>query len=112
MRKNRKVILMEETGFPTDAYITQGLIDQLEQGHIIRFIKKDEILDAITDEVALVSLTQVHYKTGHLFDMKTITQKAHAAGALVVWDLSHSAGVLPIESVSYTHLTLPTILRV
>tara|TARA_B100001750_G_C15506934_1_gene601022 strand:+ start:690 stop:1940 length:1251 start_codon:yes stop_codon:yes gene_type:complete len=97
MRKNRKVILMEETGFPTDAYITQGLIDQLEQGHIIRFIKKDEILDAITDEVALVSLTQVHYKTGHLFDMKTITQKAHAAGALVVWDLSHSAGVLPIE---------------
>ena len=97
MRADRKVIVMEGSTFPTDVYITQGLIDQLEQNHKIRFVEKDEILDAITEDVALVSLTHVHYKTGHLLDMKTITRKAHEAGALVVWDLSHSAGVVPIE---------------
>ena len=87
---------MEGSNFPTDAYITQGLIGHLEQNHEIRFVEKDEILDAITEDVALVSLTQVHYKMGHLLDMKAITKKAHAVGALVVWDLCHSAGALPI----------------
>ena len=96
MRADRKVILMEGSNFPTDAYITQGLIGQLEQKHEIRFVEKDEIFDAITEDVALVSLTQVHYKMGHLLDMKAITQKAHDVGALVVWDLCHSAGVLPV----------------
>ena len=96
MRPDRKVILMEGSNFPTDAYITQGLIRHLEQNHEIRFVEKDEILDAITEDVALVSLTQVHYKMGHLLDMKTITKKAHDVGALVVWDLCHSAGALPI----------------
>jgi len=96
MRSERKVILMEGSNFPTDAYITQGLIGHLEQNHEIRFVEKDEILDAITEDVALVSLTQVHYKMGHLLDMKAITKKAHAVGALVVWDLCHSAGALPI----------------
>ena len=97
MRADRKVIVMEGSSFPTDTYITQGLIDQLEQNHEIRFVEKDGILDAITEDVALVSLTQVHYKTGHLLDMENITRKAHEVGALGVWDLSHSAGVLPIE---------------
>lgn len=96
MRADRKVILMEGSNFPTDAYITQGLIGHLEQDHKIRFVEKDEILDAITEDVALVSLTQVHYKLGHLLDMKAITQKAHEVGALVVWDLCHSAGALPV----------------
>ena len=96
MRPDRKVILMEGSSFPTDAYITQGLIDQLGQHHEIRFVEKDEILEAITDDVALVSLTQVHYKMGHLLDMKAITQKAHNVGALVLWDLCHTAGALPV----------------
>jgi kynureninase len=96
MRPDRKVILMEGSNFPTDAYITQGLIEQLGQHHQIRFVEKDDILDAITDDVALVSLTQVHYKMGHLLDMKAITQKAHDVGALVMWDLCHSAGALPV----------------
>ncbi len=96
MRPDRKVILMEGSNFPTDAYITQGLIEQLGQHHQIRFVEKDDILDAITDDVALVSLTQVHYKMGHLLDMKAITQKGHDVGALVMWDLCHSAGALPV----------------
>ena len=97
MRSDRKVILMEGSNFPTDAYITQGLIRHLGQNHEIRFVEKDGILDAITEDVALVSLTQVHYKMGHLLDMKAITQKAHDVGALVVWDLCHSAGALPVK---------------
>ena len=97
MRSDRKVILMEGSNFPTDAYITQGLIRHLGQNHEIRFVEKDGILDSITEDVALVSLTHVHYKMGHLLDMKNITQKAHESGALVVWDLSHSAGALPVE---------------
>ena len=96
MRSDRKVILMEGSNFPTDAYITQGLIRHLGQNHEIRFVEKDGILDSITEDVALVSLTQVHYKMGHLLDMKAITQKAHDVGALVVWDLCHSAGALPV----------------
>ena len=97
MRRGRKVILMEGSNFPTDAYVTQGLIEQLGLHHEIRFVEKDDILDAITKDVALVSLTQVHYKLGHLLDMKAITQKAHDVGALVMWDLCHSAGALPLD---------------
>ncbi|MBL4801395.1 MAG: kynureninase [Emcibacter sp.] len=97
MRTDRKVILMEGSNFPTDNYMAQGLIKQLGQGHEILFVEGEDILAAITDKVAVVSLTQVHYKTGKLLDMKAITEKAHAVGALVIWDLCHSAGALPIK---------------
>ncbi|WP_417623677.1 kynureninase [Paremcibacter congregatus] len=97
LKEDRKVIVMEGSNFPTDNYMTQGLIKQRGQGHEIRFAEIDQIMDAITEDVAVVSLTQVHYKTGHLLDMKAITEKAHAVGALVIWDLCHSAGALPID---------------
>jgi len=97
LRPERKVIVMEGSNFPTDNYMTQGLVRQLGGRHDIRFAENEEILDAITDEVAVVSLTQVHYKTGRLLDMKAITEKAHQAGALVIWDLCHSAGALPVD---------------
>lgn len=97
LRLDRKVIVMEGSNFPTDNYTAQGLIKQLDSGHEIRFAEKDDILAAITEDVAVVSLTQVHYKTGHLLDMKAITDKAHEVGALVIWDLCHSAGALPVD---------------
>jgi len=97
LRPERKVIVMEGSNFPTDNYMAQGLVRQLGGRHDIRFAENEEILDAITDEVAVVSLTQVHYKTGRLLDMKAITEKAHQAGALVIWDLCHSAGALPVD---------------
>jgi kynureninase len=77
--------------------MVQGLIKQLDRGHEIIFAEDGEIMDAITDEVAVVCLTHVHYKTGHLHDMEAITKKAHDVGALVVWDLCHSAGALPVD---------------
>lgn len=97
MRKDKKKIVMEGSNFPTNNYMVQGLIKQLDRGHEIHFAEYGEIMDAITDEVAVVCLTHVHYKTGHLHDMAAITKKAHEMGALVVWDLCHSAGALPVN---------------
>lgn len=97
MRPDRRVIVMEGSNFPTDNYVAQGLIRHLDRGHQIRFAEKDHIMAAITEDVAVVCLTQVHYKSGHLLDMKAITEKAHEVGALVIWDLCHSAGALPVD---------------
>ncbi|MDG1859585.1 MAG: kynureninase [Emcibacteraceae bacterium] len=97
LNPNRKQIVMEGSNFPTDNYMVQGLIKQLDRGHEIRFAEDGDIMDAITDDVAVVCLTHVHYKTGHLHDMAAITKKAHDVGALVVWDLCHSAGALPVD---------------
>lgn len=97
MRPKRTKIIMEGSNFPTDNYMSQGLIKQLGSKHEIQFAENDEILNAITEDVAIVSLTQVHYKTGRLLDMKAITEKAHQMGALVIWDLCHSAGALPVD---------------
>ena len=97
LRPKRSVIVMEGSNFPTNNYTAQGLIKHLGNKHEIRFVEKDEILNAITDEVAAVCLTHVHYKYGHTLDMQMINEKAHAVGALTVWDLCHSAGALPVE---------------
>lgn len=97
INSDRSVIVMEGSNFPTDNYIAQGLIEFLGRQHQIRFVEKDSIMEAIEDNVAVVSLTDVHYKTGHLLDMKVITAKAHQHGALTVWDLCHSAGAIPID---------------
>ncbi len=97
MRPDRKVILMEGSNFPTDNYMVQGLIEFIDRGHEIRFCEKDELLDGLKDDVAVVCLTQVHYKTGHLLDMGKLTEKAHEVGALTIWDLCHSAGALPVD---------------
>jgi len=95
-RPGRKVILTEPGNFPTDLYVAQGaaeLIGDVE----IRLAPAATIADAIDDEVALVMLTHVHYKTGARHDMAAVTQRAHDAGALMLWDLSHSAGALEVD---------------
>ncbi len=97
INSDRSVIVMEGSNFPTDNYITQGLVEFLGRQHCIRFVEKDGIMDAIEDNVAVVSLTDVHYKTGHRLDMKAITARARQHGVLTVWDLCHSAGALPVD---------------
>src|SRR3546814_16903873 len=57
----------------------------------------DDVVGALADDVAVLLLTQVHYKSGRVRDMAAITRAAHEAGALVVWDLSHSAGAIPVD---------------
>jgi kynureninase len=73
------------------------LIKALGQGHELRVVAPEEVADAITEEVAVTLITEVDYRTGRLHDMKDLTARAHAAGALTVWDLAHSAGALPVD---------------
>ncbi|WP_428699630.1 kynureninase [Stappia sp.] len=97
LRPERKVILSDNGNFPTDLYMAQGLRDLLGQGHELKIVDPEAVEDAIDESVAVVMLTQVDYKTGRLHDMAGVTAKAHAAGALAIWDLAHSAGALPVE---------------
>ena len=91
----RKVVLSEPGNFPTDLYMIEGLERQrLAQR---RLASRDGLLSALDDDVALLLLTHAHYKTGELFDMGELTRAAHEAGALVLWDLSHSGGALPVD---------------
>jgi kynureninase len=97
LRPDRRVIISERENFPTDLYMAQGLIALLGKGHELRLLSAAEIPGAISADTAVVMLTHVSYRTGAMFDMVDITARAHAAGALAVWDLAHSAGALPVD---------------
>ena len=91
----RRVILSERSNFPTDLYIAQSLARQ--HGMELVLAASDEIAARITNDVAVLMITQVNYRTGLLHDMVALTAKAHAVGALAVWDLAHSAGAVPVD---------------
>lgn len=95
-RANRKIVISEPGNFPTDLYMLDSALRILDAEHSVRLVPREEILDVIDDRTALVLLTQVHYKTAHVLDMREVTARAHAHGALVLWDLCHSAGALPV----------------
>ncbi|MGB3167129.1 MAG: kynureninase [Alteraurantiacibacter sp.] len=95
MRPGRKVVLSEPGNFPTDLYMVEGLQSQGLAER--RLAGRNAIEAALGDDVALLMLTHVHYKTGAMFDMAQLTKAAHDAGALVLWDLSHSAGAVPVD---------------
>ncbi|HMN64262.1 MAG: kynureninase [Burkholderiaceae bacterium] len=97
MRDGRSVIVSERGNFPTDLYIAQGLADQLGRGHTLRLVERDQLPAAIDESVAVVMLTQVDYRTGSRLDMNEVTAAAHRAGALMLWDLAHSAGAFPVD---------------
>jgi kynureninase len=97
MRPDRRVILSDSGNFPSDLYMAQGLIAQLDQGHELRIVDPLDVMDAITDDVAAVMITQVDYRSGRMHDMAAITAKAHDAGAVMIWDLAHSAGAVPVD---------------
>ncbi|MEM7059385.1 MAG: kynureninase [Pseudomonadota bacterium] len=97
MRPDRNVVLSDTGNFPTDLYVAEGLLRQLNKGPELLLADPESVLAAIDDTVALVMLTQVDYRTGRLHDMAAITAAAHHHGALVMWDLAHSAGALPVD---------------
>jgi kynureninase len=99
LRPNRRVIVTERGNFPTDIYIAEGLARLLDRGHMLRLVEPHEIIEAIDDDVAVVMLTHVSYHSGAMLDMATITARAHEAGAIMLWDLAHSAGAVPIDLV-------------
>src|SRR5579863_5405838 len=94
-RPGRRVILTEEGNFPTDLYMAQGLTALLQRGHELRPVK--DIPAALDDTVAVLMLTHVNYRSGKMHAMAALTRAAHDAGALVLWDLSHSVGVVPLQ---------------
>ena len=91
----RRTVLSERSNFPTDLYIAQALCE--ERGRTLRMEPFEDVAHAIDERVAVLMLTHVNYRTGAMHDMRAVTQKAHDAGALVVWDLAHSAGAVPVD---------------
>jgi len=97
MRPGRKIVLSDNGNFPSDLYMADGLLKSLGQGLELKVVDPEAVADNITEDVAAVMLTHVDYRTGRVHDMKAITDKAHEAGAIMIWDLAHSAGALPID---------------
>ena len=97
LNPGRGVILSERENFPTDLYIAQGLIGLLGERHRLRLVDGDAIAGAIDAETAVVMLTHVNYRSGAMHDMAAITEAAQAQGALMLWDLAHSAGAVPVD---------------
>jgi len=92
---DRRVILTEAGNFPTDLYVAQGAVELLQRGHELRAV--DDPLAALDRDVAVLMLTHVNYRSGAMHDMAAITRAAHEVGALVLWDLSHSVGAVPLQ---------------
>ncbi len=94
-RPGRRTILSEPGNFPTDLYVASGVAEFM--GATLKTVQADRIVEAIDADVAVVLLTHVHYKTARKLDMAAISAAAQAAGALTLWDLSHSVGAVPVD---------------
>ena len=94
---DRKVILTDNGNFPSDIYMAEGLIKSLGRGLELRVVDPEDVANHINDDLAVLMLTQVDYRTGRLHDMKALTEKAQAAGAVTVWDLAHTAGAMAVD---------------
>src|SRR6202165_4181742 len=97
VQPGRHFILTEAANFPTDLYIAQGLIEFLGGNHALRVVERSEIERSLDGSVAVLMLTHVDYASGEIHDMRRITAAAQKVGTLVLWDLSHSAGAVPID---------------
>ena len=97
LNPDRRVVLSDSGNFPTDLYMAQGLLASLDKNYELRVVTPEDVAEHITDEVAVLMLTEVDYRTGRKHDMAALTAMAHAAGVLTVWDLAHSAGALPVD---------------
>ena len=92
---HKNIILSEDTNFPTDLYMAEALCK--ERGYRLKLVAADELVTALQPDVAVLMLTHVNYRTGAMFNMKALTNAAHAVGALSVWDLAHSAGAVLVD---------------
>ena len=105
LQPGRARIISDTLNFPSDLYILQGCCRLLGEGHHLHLVPSadgitvdlDDLWAAIDGRTALVTLSHVTFKSGYLYDMAEVTRRAHQAGALVLWDLSHSVGVVPLE---------------
>ena len=96
-RPDRHVILTDRANFHSDIYIIEAIAKRAQRPITVKAIDRSTLEAELTDDVALVELTQVDFRTGESLDMKGITQTVHAAGALMLWDFAHSAGAVPLD---------------
>jgi kynureninase len=97
LRPDRRVILSDSGNFPSDLYMAEGLIKSLDRDYELRVVAPEDFYDAIDDDVAVTLITEIDYRTGRRHDMQAITERAHACGAITVWDLAHSAGAVDVD---------------
>ena len=97
MTPGRRVILSDTGNFPSDLYMAEGLCRMLGADYRLVTVAPEAVADAIDETVAVLMLTEVDYRTGRRHDMPALTARAHAAGALAVWDLAHSAGATDVQ---------------
>lgn len=103
LRPDRKIMLSESGNFPTDLYLMEGLANFSQllagagQGLVNKVVEPKAILSQLTEAVAVLLLTHIHYKTAEIKEMAAITAAAHEKGILVIWDLSHSVGSVPLQ---------------
>jgi kynureninase len=93
----RRVILSDRGNFPTDLYMAQGLAALLGRDHRLELVRPEGIMNRLAEDVAVVMLTEVDYRTGRRHDMAAINERARSLGVLTLWDLAHSAGAMPVE---------------
>jgi kynureninase len=91
-RPDRHVVLTDAANFHSDIYIVEAMAKRAGRPVTVKAIRREALTQELDDDVALVMLTHVDYRTGEMLDMKDITSKVHALGALMLWDLAHSAG--------------------
>jgi kynureninase len=96
LRPGRNVVLTEQSNFPTDLYVAGGVAFQ-RPGTELRTVDREALAGALDEGVAVLMLTHVDYLTGYIHDAYELTRAAHQAGAVVVWDLSHSTGAIPVD---------------
>lgn len=97
LRPERRTVVAELDAFPTDLYMAQGLSTLLGGTCELRLVEAAEIEAALDADVAVVMLTHVDYRSGAVHDMAAVTRAVHEAGALMLWDLAHSAGAMPVD---------------
>jgi kynureninase len=95
LRPGRRRLLIDSTTFPTNGYVIEAAARLM--GIEVERVHPDALVEALGDDVALVMLNHVDYRVGTLRDMAALTQQVHASGALVLWDVCHSAGIMPIS---------------
>ena len=96
LNPERRVVLSDSGNFPSDLYMTKGLLAALGNDYELRLVEPQEVDGALNDDVAVLLLTEVDFRTGRLHDMRALTHAAHAQGVLTVWDLAHSVGAIPV----------------
>ncbi len=113
LQEGRSRILTDNLNFPSDLYVLQGAVDMLDKQHQLEIVSSPddihgpviELQAQLDSEVALLTLSHTVFKSGYTYEMSALTESAHDVGALVLWDLSHSVGALPID-VNAAHVDL------